>query len=139
MAESSDLIDNMATGKVSTRRHIFTHEHFSTNPHIIFRISRATSVHAFVLLYKRFISSLSLNFYILQIYEQSESPVPSRTNLSCRRAGLPTLQRFRAVACSDFEIIELKQQFCGNRHTPTHTHTHTNQLSTVTLRPRGEG
>ena len=25
------------------------------------------------------------------------------------------MQRFRAVACSEFEIIELKQQFCGNR------------------------
>ena len=29
-----------------------------------------------------------LNFYILQIYEHSELPVPSRTNLSCRRATL---------------------------------------------------
>ena len=45
------------------------------------------------------------------------------------------MQRLRAVAGLDFEIIELKQQFCGNRH----THTHTNQLSTVTLRPRGRG
>ena len=93
--------------------------HFYTNPHIIiFRISCATSIDAFILLHKHFISSLyrMLNFYIIKIYEQSELPVPSRTNLSCRRAGLPTLQRFRAVACSDFEIIELKQQFCGNRH-----------------------
>ena len=37
----------------------------------------------------------------------------------------PTLQRFRAVACtcSDFEMIELKQQFCGNRQTYTYTQT----------------
>ena len=39
----------------------------------------------------------TLNFYIIQIYEQSESPVPSRANLSCRRAGLPTL-------CKDSEL-----------------------------------
>ena len=43
------------------------------------------------------------------------------------------MQRLRAVAGLDFEIIELKQQFCGN------THTHTNQLSTVTLCPRRRG
>ena len=140
MAECSDLIDNMATGKVSTRRHIFTHKHFSTNPHIL--SSGYHMLHLFVPLFCcTSVSSrlCTLNFYIIQIYEQSESPVPSRTSLSCRRAGLiaNSLQRFRAVACSDFEIIELKQQFCGNRQ--TYTHTHTNQLSTVTLCPRGEG
>ena len=66
--------------------------------------------------------------------------MPSRIWLPCRRARIANcLQRLRAVAGLDFEIIELKQQFCGNRHTHTHTHTHTNQLSTVTLRPRGQG
>ena len=48
-----------------------------------------------------------------------------------------SLQDFRAVACLDFEIIELKHQFCGNTH--THTHTQTDRQITVTLRPRGRG
>ena len=91
VAESSDLIDNMATGKVSTRRHIFTHKYFSTNPHIL--SSGYHVLHLFMPLFCcASVSSrlCTLNFYILQIYKQSESPVPSRTNLSCRRAGLPT-------------------------------------------------
>ena len=33
------------------------------------------------------------------------------------------------TACLDFEIIELKQQFCGNAH--THTHTHTTHTHTI--------
>ena len=94
----SDLIDNMAMGKVSTRCHIFTHKHFSTNPHIL--SSGYHVLHLFMPLFCcTSVSSrlCTLNFYILQIYEQSESPVPSRTNLSCRRAGLPTL-------CKDLEL-----------------------------------
>ena len=91
-------LTHMATGKVSTRCHIFTHEHFSTNPHIL--SSRYHVLHLFMPLFCcTSISSrlCTLNFYILQIYERSESPVPSRTNLSCRRAGLPTL-------CKDLEL-----------------------------------
>ena len=108
--------------KVSKNCHNSRSTHFYTNPHIL-----SSRYHVLHLLMPSFCwTSFSfhlcmLNFYILQIYEQSEFPVPSRTNLSCRRAGLPTLQRFRAVACSDFVIIEFKQQFCGNRqtHKPT--------------------
>ena len=81
-----------------TRRHIFTHEHFSTNPYIL--SSGYHVLHLFMPLFccTSVLSRLcTLNFYILQIYEQSESPVPSRTNLSCRRGGLPTL-------CKDLEL-----------------------------------
>ena len=63
------------THKLSTR---FLHK----SSHIIFQISCATSIDAFVLLHKHFISSL----YV----ELLHSPT-SRTNLSYRRAGLPTL------------------------------------------------
>ena len=84
---------------VHAGRHIFTHEHFSTNPHIL--SSGYHVLHLFMPLFC--CTSVSyclctLNFYIIQmIYEQSESPVPSRTNLSCRRAGLLTL-------CKDSEL-----------------------------------
>ena len=96
--EQWHLIDNMVTGKVSTQRHIFTHEHFSTNPHIL--SSGYHVLHLFIPLFcctSISYSLCTLNFYILQIYEQSESPVPSGTNLSCRRAGFPTL-------CKDLEL-----------------------------------
>ena len=116
MVEVGAVFDK--TGKVSKNCHNSRSTHFYTNPHIL---SSGFLVQHLLMPLVCFTSVsfrlCTLNFYILQIYKQSELPVPSRTNLSCRRAGLPTLQRFRAVACSDFEIIELKQQFCGNRQT----------------------
>ena len=53
-----------------------------------FQISCASSVDAFTLFYKCFISSLYIKFYIFKIYEQSELLLASITILSYRRALL---------------------------------------------------
>ena len=61
-------------------------------------------------------------------------------NLSCIRADIAnSLQRFRAVACSDFEIIEYKTRNFVVTDRQTDIHGHGMELSIVTLRPRGEG
>ena len=56
--------------------------------------------------------------------------MPSRIWLPCRRAGL---QRLRAVAGLDFEIIELKQQFCGKQTDSTVPSAHTGEGNKYTI------
>ena len=67
-----------------------------------------------------------MSFSCFQIFTLSEPCLPVRTSLSCREPlFVSDYQVCDLQACLDFEIIELKQQFCGN------THTHTHKPSTV--------
>ena len=88
-----------STWRQARSAHIIS-SHTNISPQILTLSSRYHVLHLFMPLFCcTSVSSrlCTLNFYILQIYEQSELPVPSRTNLSCRRAGLPIL-------CKDLEL-----------------------------------
>lgn len=75
-------------------KHTFLYRSSHNNyylPHILW-----CSVDAFTLLYN--LVSACWVFYF-PIFKQCESPLLSRTILSCRKGALPTLRSFRAVAC----------------------------------------
>ena len=67
----------------------------------------------------------TLNFYIFKITSSLSHLCLQELTCLVEEQDCQLFATFRAVACSDFEIIDLKQQFCGNTQTNTHTHRQT--------------
>ena len=109
----------------------FILEHLCLNSLLI---SCFTLNSAFSLMYKCSLLELYSKFFLFSNWHQWHILEPPWTCLPCSEAAFPSLQSFRPVAYLDFEIIELKQQFCGSTHRQTDRHVQTVYVH-VTLCP----